>query len=350
MKPPSILVVEDNPITRKLVRVALGTEGYAVREAPDGHTALEMMTRDPPDLILQDLRLPDVDGFELVQRLRALPGRSAVPILAVSGFLSQMEQARTGKAGFTDYLFKPVEPSRLLDTVRSYLAPTLVGEGGGAGRHILIADDEPIQRKLMRVQFESLGFRVTTAEDGQDALEKARLEPPEAIVSDVLMPRLDGFQLARAVRQDPRLARVPVLLTSAAFTEEADRQLALSMGATRHVFRSPDNQEVLDALFAVLQRGGVAAPAPPAEVPAEAYTHRIIRQLERQVTLNNSLAHRVGLLEAELAVLAGFAEAVEGGQPLETVLDRLLHRCLDAAGISRGAAFLAEPGQPLRLG
>jgi PAS domain S-box-containing protein len=349
MNAPSILVVEDNPITRKLVRVALGTEGYTVREAPDGHTALELMTQEPPDLILQDLRLPDLDGFDLVQRLRALPGGTAVPILAVSGFLSQMEQARSNNAGFTDYLFKPVEPSRLLDTVRTYLAPTRSGEGSGAGRHVLLADDEPIQRKLMRVQLEALGFRVTLAEDGQDALEKARREPPDAIISDVLMPRLDGFQLCKAVRQDPRLARVPVLLTSAVYTEEPDRQLALSMGATQHVLRSPDNREVITALFASLKPGAVPEPVPPAEEPAEGYTHRIIRQLERQVTLNSSLTHRVGLLEAELAILAGFAEAVESGQALEAVLDRLLHRCLDAAGISHGAAFLAEPGQSLRL-
>jgi PAS domain S-box-containing protein len=349
MKAPSILVVEDNPITRKLVRVALGTEGYAVREAPDGHTALELMTQEPPDLILQDLRLPDVDGLDLVQRLRSLPGGTAVPILAVSGFLSQMEQARTNKAGFTDYLFKPVEPSRLLDTVRTYLAPVSTGEGGGAGWHVLVADDEPIQRKLLRVQLESLGFHVTTAEDGEDALEKARREPPDAIVSDVLMPRLDGFQLCKAVRQDQRLSHVPVLLTSAVFTEEADRQLARAMGGTQYVLRSPDNKEVIAGLMAALQPGLVPEPVPPAEVPAEAYTHRIIRQLERQVALNSSLTNRVGLLETELAILAGFAEAVDSGQALEAVLDRLLNRCLDAAGISRGAAYLVEPGQPLRL-
>ena len=73
-EPPIILVIEDNPITRKMVRVALASEGYAVLEAPDGATALQLAAGHHLDLVLQDLLLPDMDGFDLVGRLRALPG------------------------------------------------------------------------------------------------------------------------------------------------------------------------------------------------------------------------------------------------------------------------------------
>ena len=132
MKTPSILVIEDNPITRKMVRVALTAEGYALLEAPDGRSALKLAGRQFPDLILQDLLLPDVDGFDLVRQLRALPGGAVVPILAISGFLST-EQARNLPAGFTDYLFKPVAPSHLIRTVQAYLRPT-AGFAGKPGR------------------------------------------------------------------------------------------------------------------------------------------------------------------------------------------------------------------------
>src|SRR5262245_51567059 len=117
----TILVVEDNPITRKVARVALAAEGFAVLEASDARTALELVTTHAPDLILQDLLLPDMDGFDLVRRLRTLPEAEAIPILVISGFLSKIEQARSHQVGFTDYLFKPVEPSQLVSTVKAYL-------------------------------------------------------------------------------------------------------------------------------------------------------------------------------------------------------------------------------------
>jgi len=120
MSPPTILIVEGNAVTRKQVHAALTAEGYAALEAPDGRTALELIARNPPDLVLQDLHLADVDGPDLVGQLRALPGGAEVPIIACSGFLSSVESARTLSLGFTDFLGKPVEPRRLLEIVRRY--------------------------------------------------------------------------------------------------------------------------------------------------------------------------------------------------------------------------------------
>ena len=167
----TILVVEDNPITRKMVRVALQSAGYGVLEAPDGQTALALMAQQVPDLILQDLLLPDMDGFELVKQLRGLPGGEAVPILAVSGFLSQVELTRTAQVGFTDYLFKPVEPSRLLSTLHAYLPRVRVTSARpGRGRRILAVDDDPVQLKLrLKIHLEQLGFEVATAGNGVEA-------------------------------------------------------------------------------------------------------------------------------------------------------------------------------------
>jgi len=103
----SILVVEDNPTTRKMLRLALATEGYAVVEAADARAALAAAGSILPDLILQDLILPDMDGLELLRCLRALPGGKELPILALSGFLSRLEEAQTDHEGFTALLVKP---------------------------------------------------------------------------------------------------------------------------------------------------------------------------------------------------------------------------------------------------
>src|SRR5207248_8299992 len=84
-----VLVVDDNPLTRKVVRATLEAGGYVVREAQDGQSALAIMAHHSPALILQDLLLPDMGGFELVTRLRALPGGAQIPILAFSGLTAK---------------------------------------------------------------------------------------------------------------------------------------------------------------------------------------------------------------------------------------------------------------------
>lgn len=338
MNPPTILIVEDNPITRKMLRVALEAEGYSVLEAYDGRTAIEQMQK-MPHVVLQDLLLPDMDGFELVQRLRAMPGGADLPILAFSGFLSKLEQARSQSVGFTDYLFKPVEPSRVVQVVQTYLAPASdVDEDLGRGRRILVAHDDPINLKLLKVRLESLGFRVQTAADGVEALEQAKSSPPDAILSDVLMPRMDGFRLSLAVRLHPRLQRVPVVLFSTAYTEEADRALARTLGASDLLTSLPAGNELIDALLAALK-----TTPPPIEHPVdvtEDYTHRVIRQLERQVSFNAVQAQRLALREAEMSILAGLAETLRTTTVVQTVLDEILHRSLDVAGVSKGAVYL----------
>jgi PAS domain S-box-containing protein len=351
IKPATILIVEDNPITRKMIRVALETAGYSTLEADDGRNAVELMTRYLPDLVLQDLHLPDMDGFELLDRLRGLPGGNDIPILACSGFLSKLEMARSLQLGITDYFFKPVDPSRLVQTVRAYLPPAAPqSERAGQGRRILIVDDDALQLKLLRVHLTHMGFQVVAAGDGMEALTLARKTPPQAIVSDLLLPRLDGYQLCLEVRRDPRLSQVPLVLVTAAYTEEEDRRLAQKVGASAFVVRSPDNNEVIESLMLVL---GQTPPAPPTgrvELPTEEYTHRLIRQLERQVALNARATARLSLLEAELAILAGFAETLKVTARVDSILNNLIHSCIDAAGVSRGAVYLVEPGGGFTLG
>src|SRR5262245_40827105 len=90
----AILVVEDNPAPRKLIRVTLESEGYLVHEAPDARSALDWLRTNQPRLIVQDLVLPDLDGLDLLVRIRALPHGQHVPVLCLSGFVARMREAR----------------------------------------------------------------------------------------------------------------------------------------------------------------------------------------------------------------------------------------------------------------
>lgn len=340
---PLVLVVDDNPITLRLVQLTLETEGYRVALAEDGRSALEEVAAHPPDLILQDLHLPDIDGLELVRRLRALPEASSIPILAYSGYLTKMEQARSMAVGFTDYVFKPIEPSRLIATIRTYLphrAPPM-RKTRKIPPCVLAVDDDPFQLRLLQAQLQHEGYRVVTADNGTDALAEARKLRPDAIVSDVLMPGLDGFRLCVNVREDASLASVPLVLISAVYTEEEDIRLSEAAGANAFVVRSPENREVLAALRRALQEPQVKQRS-KTDLPLDQYSRRVVRQLEHQATLNITLSNRAAWLEAELAVLAGLADSLHSMGTNKEALSALLQRCLDALGLSRGVFFLIE--------
>lgn len=342
MKSPTILVVDDDPLTRKVVRATLKSGGYAVLEAEDAHSALDVLSHDSPDLILQDLVLPDVDGIDLIKQIRAIPAASQIPTLAFSAFPLKLEQARQLHVGFTGYILKPIEPSRLLATIRGYTTPEHeTPNEPGRGRHILVVDDDPLQRKLLRIRLEQLGFVVSTAVDGEDALDSLRRSPAAAIVSDVLMPRLDGFKFSLAVRQDPLLAHIPVVLTSAVFVEEADLRLAASVGANAFVLRTPDLQEVIGALASL---DDVAEPQTRRSIalPTSEYAARISNQLSHQATVSAELSQRIEWLEAKLAILGGLAETTKRNVPADAVVDDILHRALDSSGAGKGAAYLID--------
>ncbi len=342
--PVTILVVEDNPITRKLVQVTLSAEGYTVLEAPDGGTARDLLHAGTPDLVLLDLVLPDTSGFQLLREIRALPDGADIPVLAFTGFLPRDEEARGAASGFTEFLVKPVEPSRLVRTIRAYVGTLPAhAEPRGAGKRVLVVDDDPVQRKLARAHLERAGFGVDTAADGLEALEAARRNPPDAILSDVLMPRLDGFKLCHAVRQDPRLRAIPVVLQSHQYADEADRSLALRVGADMYLAHTPDLRDATEALFTAL-----AAPAhrkTPGTIDDtySEYLDRVVRQLERQASSNAELAQQNATQAAALAVLGSTADALARHDTLADILRDSLYRCIDAAGLSVGVCYQSRP-------
>jgi CheY-like chemotaxis protein len=118
----TILIIEDNAITRQILRLSLAGQGYEVIEAEDGRTAIARMAEHHPDLVIEDLGLPDIDGLSLAQTLRSLPGREDVPIVAFSAFVDRLEEARATDNLFKAFVPKPIEPSKLVALVKRLIA------------------------------------------------------------------------------------------------------------------------------------------------------------------------------------------------------------------------------------
>jgi PAS domain S-box-containing protein len=346
-----IMVVDDNSATRRMVRIALQRNGHDVIEAEDGRSARALMASEHPQLVLQDLMLPDADGFELVGELRKLAGPH-VSILAFSGFVSKLDEARVSSVGFDDIITKPIAPSRLVPLVEAHLPATIpTNDRFGIGRRLVVVDDDPLQLKLASFRLARLGFEVESAPDGAVALELIRRRKPDAVVSDVMMPELDGFGLAIALRRDPALEDLPLVLVTSSYIEPSDRELARRSGANELVLRTPELAEVIEQLRVTLA-DETEIPVLPAESLPELErerTRRIVRQLERQVMLNTGLARRCSALASELTVLNGIADTVLRSRDVDAALDEALASCFDAGGVAAGALYLVEPGRTMRV-
>ncbi|MBI2569226.1 MAG: response regulator [Candidatus Schekmanbacteria bacterium] len=345
-----ILVVEDNPTSLAVARLALEAEGHRVFAAPDGAVALAYMEREAPDLVLMDLLLPDTDGVTLSRRLRAMTGGRNLPIIAFSGFLGSLWGAAELDDVFTAFLVKPIEPSELVERVQSLLPPSREGATpAGSSHRLLLVDDDPTQLKLLAMRLRGLGFAVTTATDGAAALAAARVDLPDAIVCDVLMPVLDGFGLAMEARRDPRLAAIPIVLLTSSYIEESDRELARRAGADQFAIRTPDLEDAIAALREALRCPRPPVPAGSPERLQMDHARSVARQLDRQLARTTELARRTALQAAQLTLFRAVHEGLQTAGDIRPALQSVLGTCLDAAGLSRGALFLMAPDGRIEL-
>ena len=341
-----ILVIEDNPITLRMLRVALEAERYAVQEARDGRTALALCETQQPALVVQDFVLPDMSGLAVATRIRAMPWGREVPLVLLAGLTDQAAVWRASGL-FASVLRKPVQGSRLVAVVRSLLAPPEV-TASASPRRVLLVDDDPTNRKLAQVRLEHAGHTVTVAAAADAALTQARHERPDVILADVLMPGLDGFQFCLAVRGDPLLADIPIVLVSSAYNDEADRRLALQAGAAALVPRTPDYGEAMVAIERAVASGAPSLASGRPELPPE-YLATLRRQMDRQLADNQRLAERTSIQAAALCVIGALAHALAKPHEIASQLGDILIHCLEAVGLSTGILYLRQPDGSVRL-
>jgi diguanylate cyclase (GGDEF)-like protein len=333
-----ILVIEDNPITRKLLLAALAADGFevsAVGRAAEVDSALQAVA---PDLVLLDLMLPDATGFDVLARLRATPGTERVPVLAVSGLA---DGDRILGAGFTDHLLKPIEPSRLVDRIRLHLR---AAQGSRPGlQRILVVDDDPVQRKLTELTLGSCGFEVASAREAFEALTLAREFKPDVIVSDIVMPGVDGFQLCRAIRLEPELAGIPVVLASSRELDRADRDLGARAGASAMVTRTADLGDLTAAIREHVALRSCARTVTRPELPSNLH-REVIGDLERQADRDADAARATRTWNALLAMLERVCDLPETSRDLGEFFDQLLAVLLDASWFSLGLIYTCDGG------
>lgn len=198
----TILVVEDDPEVAELLRLTLEHEGHRVLLATSGEAALHLARSEQPDLISLDIRLPDLDGFEVLQLLKRDPDTASIPVVVVSVVF---DQDRGLRLGAVDYFTKPLDEQRLLQVINR----VLTSKGT-----VLVVDDDRDTLNLLRTVLRAQGLQVRTTINGERALRLAQERPPALIMLDLRLPGMDGYQVLKALKQHPRTANIPVVLMS----------------------------------------------------------------------------------------------------------------------------------------
>lgn len=191
--------------------------------------------------------------------------------------------------------------------------------------HVLIVEDHAENRNLLKLLLEANGYRVTVAGDGLEALASARRDRPDAVVSDALMPKMDGFALCREWMQDEALKSIPFIFYSATYIRPEDEQFAMALGAVRYLIKPLEAKVFLAELSTVLQQwAGRPAPAPPA-ILDEAATHALhesalARKVEDKMTQLEAVNRKLRESEAKFKRIYDSLQDVY----LETSLDGII--------------------------
>ncbi|MBI4704129.1 MAG: response regulator [Deltaproteobacteria bacterium] len=221
--------------------------------AGSGQEAIAAARHKDFALILLDVRMPVMDGFETAARLRQLGPCQRTPIAFLTGSRSQAEVERGYAVGATDYLLKPQDPFELRAKVASYAE--LFGRRAqpppGFRARILLVDDEPAGCMALTCALAPLGEELVTASSGREALRALLQQDFALVLLDVRMPEMDGFETLTVIRGRDRLRAVPVILVSAVAKAEADVRRGYGVGAIDFLF-APVEPEIVRGKVAAL--------------------------------------------------------------------------------------------------
>jgi signal transduction histidine kinase/CheY-like chemotaxis protein len=210
----TILVIDDDADARKLVRRVLNKEGYRVATAADGMTGIRLAKEVRPLAITLDVLMPQMDGWAVLTALKADPDVADIPVIMVT-----VTRDRTlGYAlGAADFLTKPIEKDRLMSVLRKYLC-------GRSPCRVLVVDDDPASRDVLRPILQAEGWTVVEAENGRVGLDMISEAVPDLVLLDLVMPVMDGFAFASELSREDAWRAIPVVVMTAKDLTDEERQ------------------------------------------------------------------------------------------------------------------------------
>ena len=262
-----ILVVDDTPLNVKLLEAKLARDYYVVSTATNGKIALELIAHEKPDLILLDVMMPEMDGFETCRRIKANPETSHIPVIIITALNDVTERVKGLEAGADDFLTKPINDTALMARVRSLLRLKLImdewrlreatsnqflslGPGDDArlaahnGGQVLVIEDSPHDREFILKTLAHMSAQVQFASTVIEAAAATDMTDFDLVFVSLSLKDEDGLALCPMLRARENTRQLPILLM--ANENEMDRVAkGLDLGANDYLVRPLDMNEML---------------------------------------------------------------------------------------------------------
>jgi len=211
---PTVLVIDDEPTARDMIGRMLTKEGYRVVTAATGPDGLKLAAEVNPDVITLDIMMAGMDGWSVLSQLKANPVVADIPVVVITII---DDRNLSFALGASDYLTKPIDREQLAAVIRRVRSTS-------DNKSVLIVEDDPGARKMMRRLFEKEGWSVTEAENGRVGLEAVAQHTPGLVLLDLMMPEMDGFEFIEHLRGSEEGTHIPVVVLTAKDLTERDRQ------------------------------------------------------------------------------------------------------------------------------
>lgn len=231
----NILVVEDDPISLKLLEKTLAEGGYNVSTATSGKDAINFLERNSPvDIIVSDIRMPVMDGFHLLAYLKAEAKYSRIPVILCSSLSDAESVQKCAELGAVGFMVKPIESDRLIEKIKA--AESKVPAA------MLVVDDEELIRSLLKRMLEREGLKVFLAESGKEALELLRSQKIKVVLSDIVMPNMNGLELLIRIKEE--FPKTKVFLVTG-HGGQYGKDTAMSAGADGYISKPFTSSEII---------------------------------------------------------------------------------------------------------
>jgi CheY-like chemotaxis protein len=201
----TVLIVDDEKATHDLLERELAGAGYHLLHAAGGREGLKLAKQARPDVITLDIVMPDLDGWSVLKALKADPELCDIPVVLVT----IMRDRDLGFAlGAADYLTKPLDREMLMRAVGRHVH-------GDSRTQVLVVDDDPKTRDMLRRTLQKAGCTVAEAANGSEAIEALERATPGLVLLDLMMPGMDGFEVLERLQGEETWREVPVIIVTA---------------------------------------------------------------------------------------------------------------------------------------
>jgi signal transduction histidine kinase/DNA-binding response OmpR family regulator len=253
---PTVLVIDDDPTVHDLVQRFLNKEGLNMLAARNGEEGLRLAKEVHPAAITLDVLMPGMDGWAVLTELKADPVLSEIPVI----MLTIMDEKQMGYAlGAADYLTKPIDWDRLAAILQRY-------DCARPPCPLLVVEDDPVMRDMLRRRLEKEDWTVIEAENGRVALERMAERQPDLILLDLMMPEMDGFQFLDEIRKRRDWRSIPVIVVTAKELSTEDRQ-RLNGSVEKILQKGAYSREELIREVRDLVKASIAAKHPAKKIP-----------------------------------------------------------------------------------